>query len=138
MEIMKDQTMPDFIVIDDDPINNIVCRNVLQISRPGSRIQTFTDPEAGLEFIRSLGAVAGEFEAILFLDLNMPVLTGWDVLKRFEKLPDSVKEHVKIFILSSSVDIRDKQRASTSPLVLGFIEKPLTMQHVQSLHAQGH
>lgn len=133
---MKEKKTPDFIVVDDDPINNLVCTNVIKITQPGSEVETFTDPEICLRFIQSLHAGAGQPVSILFLDLNMPILTGWDFLNRFEKFPQKIRRRLKIFILSSSVDARDKQMAEASPLVLGFIEKPLTPQHVKSLHTQ--
>jgi CheY-like chemotaxis protein len=130
---MENKTVPRFIVIDDDPINNHICSKYIQIVFPGSDIKTFTDPQEGLDHISSAYTASSPNETILFLDINMPVLSGWDVLDRFAHFSDAVKKQFKIFILSSSVAITDKEKANKNPLVTGFIEKPLTIPQLQGL-----
>src|SRR5690242_1064009 len=107
---METQTLPNFIVVDDDPINNNICRKLIQTLLPEVGIETFTDPETGLGYMRSTYIAPGANNAILFLDINMPTLTGWEVLEEFENFPDLVKQHIKIYMLSSSVDPSDKQK----------------------------
>lgn len=124
--IMENQLTRQFIVIDDDPINNHICRRYIEIVFPKVAIQTFTNPEEGLEYIQSKYPLSDDLETVLFLDINMPVLSGWDVLDRFINFADDIKQQFKIYILSSSVALEDKQKASSNPLVTGFLEKPLT------------
>src|SRR5580765_8246825 len=108
-----------FIVIDDDPINNFLCNIILKKLLGTPDFQSFTIPEKGLMFIEK--ELAGDKPVILFLDINMPGMTGWDVLERFALLSDNIKSLVKIYILSSSVDERDKEKASKNPYVSGYI-----------------
>jgi CheY-like chemotaxis protein len=130
--MMNNNTLPDFIIIDDDPINNLICQKMVELTIKGSFMQTFTEPEKGLEYLMSAYAAENAKNAILFLDINMPHLNGWDVLERFKNFPGSVKQHIKIYMLSSSVDPQDQEKAGDSPLVSGFISKPLSQAKLQT------
>jgi two-component system chemotaxis response regulator CheY len=72
-------------------------------------------------------------QTVLFLDINMPVLTGWDFLAAFEKFSATVKERIKIYMLSSSVDQRDKDRAASNQYVKDYIVKPLSKDRLMQL-----
>jgi len=132
---MLKNNLPDFIVIDDDPINNLICHKIIQLTIPGSVIYTFTEPQDGLDHIQSNYPGNDGKKAILFLDINMPV-SGWEVLEMFEKFPDSIKEQVKIFMLSSSVNPHDKEKASANAHVTGYISKSLSQEKLQALFPQ--
>ena len=70
---------------------------------------------------------------VIFLDINMPVLSGWDVLNSFKNFTEITKEQFIIYILSSSIASEDKERAANSPLVTGYIEKPLSLGLIQAI-----
>lgn len=130
------KNQPDFIVIDDDKINNILCRKIIQGIAPESDIQTFFDPNAGLRYIKSTYGIREAKDAILLLDINMPTLFGWEVLEEFKTFHEVIRQHFMIFMLSSSVDPKDKERANNSPLVSGYIEKPLTALKIKAIMYQ--
>jgi CheY-like chemotaxis protein len=133
---MTQTALPDFMVIDDDPVNNKICSIIINKQFPGKQIDSFTDPEVGLAFISDKYASQETNNVILLLDINMPVLTGWDVLERFGKMEDHIRQRFKIFILSSSVDHYDKQKAKNNKLVSGYIEKPLTISAIQNFFVE--
>ena len=115
-----------FLIVDDDPLNNIVSKMVLKKSFGEVVVKDFIIPELALEHIET------EFEhkqfeekTTLLLDINMPSITGWEFLDIFKTFAEPVKNQFNIYILSSSVDIIDIQRAKQNPLVIDFIEKPL-------------
>lgn len=130
---MKKKEIPNFIVIDDDRINNTICRKIILSVAPDADIQTFFDPNAGLVYIQSAYGTYDAKNVILLLDINMPTLFGWEVLEEFKSFSEVVRQHFKIFMLSSSVNPQDKERAAVNPLVSGYIEKPLTLLKVQAL-----
>ena len=120
------QTTKRFLLIDDDPMSNFISIRVLENSLGEVHIDDFTVPEEGLEFIKSRHShIPSDGKTILFLDINMPTLSGWEFLEAFELLDESIKECYIIFILSSSVNLNDVNIAKANPLVVDFIEKPL-------------
>ncbi len=129
---MKER-LPDFVIIDDDRINNMLCIAIIKNIIPGANVVGFVFPEEGLEYLNLKCAAADANEIILLLDINMPVLNGWDVLQKLETASITVRQHLKIFMLSSSLDPRDKEKAQNSSLTSGFIEKPLSLLNVREL-----
>ena len=123
---MEQEIIPDFIVIDDDRINNMICLKIIELTIPGSSVKTFTEPGKGLEHILSTYSGNNARNAILFLDINMPLLSGWDVLEHINDFPAVVRERLKIFMLSSSVTPHDREQAEDHPLVSGYIAKSLS------------
>lgn len=114
-----------FIVVDDDSVNNLICRKVINLVFPEAEVLTFTNPEKALLYIKSNFAYSFGKRAILLLDINMPILSGWDFLEEFEGSDANIKEQLKIYMLSSSTDQLDKDRANENKNVCGYIEKPL-------------
>jgi len=108
-------------------MNNLLNKTKLKKTFEGARIDDFTIPEDGLEFIKSEpNHHPPDEKTTLFLDINMPTLTGWEFLEAFELFDASIKEQYNIYILSSSVNFMDIDLAKENPLVLDFIEKPLS------------
>jgi CheY-like chemotaxis protein len=63
----------------------------------------------------------------------MPVMTGWYVLEKFETFDESIKRKFNIYLVSSSIDQRDKERAKENPIVADYIEKPLTAETLRKI-----
>ena len=123
---MEQAAPKNFILIDDDQINNMVGSKVIRNVIPKAHIQAFTDPQKGVRYVESAFTEQGTGDAVLFLDINMPGLTGWDVLDLFNSFDDAFKQRVKIYMLSSSVNTPDKEKAARNKLVSGYIMKPLS------------
>ncbi len=123
--------IPEFIVIDDDAINNILCRIIIKQNFPGAVVHEFTDPELALSFINENYSKENAPNALAFLDINMPKVTGWEFLDEFRVYDDNIKNRLKIFILSSSFDPLDLNRAANDELVADYIEKPFTKELLQ-------
>ena len=117
-----------FIVVDDDPLNNLVCNHIILKFSPDAEIRLFTNPEKALETVQALGDSIEKGEFVLFLDVNMPTMSGWEFLEAFESLDEKVHERFKIYILSSSIDQGDIQKAAASPFVMGYYPKPLNLE----------
>lgn len=117
-----------FLLIDDDPQNNMISAMVIKKSLQDMEVKVtdFINPEIGLKYISTtyINELSKE-KTTLFLDINMPILSGWEFLEKFKTLEESIKRQFDIYILSSSIDPSDIQRAKLNPLVIDFIEKPL-------------
>jgi CheY-like chemotaxis protein len=120
------------IVIDDDPINNMLCKILIKNASGSSEIQTFTMAERALDYIINTYP-ASEIYSLLFLDINMPTLSGWEFLDRYEKLDDQIKKQIRIYMVSSSIDPRDRKRAKENKNVVDYISKPLSVQAIRSM-----
>ncbi|MEI9912060.1 MAG: response regulator [Bacteroidota bacterium] len=120
-----------FIIVDDESVNNLLCVIIIKDVFPAADIQTFTDPESALRYIQSAYAGKNGSDTVLLLDINMPTLTGWEFVDALEKFNAGIIKKLKVYMLSSSIDHRDKERAHNWKSILDFIEKPLTSENVK-------
>lgn len=127
-----------FIIIDDDEFNNKICTVTIEKISQDADIKTFMDPLEGfVHIVTEYAKPNHDATAILFLDINMPVMNGWEFLDRFEELDEQVKKRIKIYILSSSVDKRDMERAKANKNVQHYLVKPLTRETIRLVtHSQ--
>lgn len=114
------------ILIDDDPLNNMIAKKMLSIVVPESEVVVFQDPNKALAYLQYELPIFTKLTAV-FVDINMPVLDGFELLQRLEASGAGHLSHVHIFMLSSTMNHQDVQRAQTSPIVVQFVEKPLSM-----------
>ncbi len=124
---------PHFIIVDDDPINNFITKKVITKISPNAFVIAFTEPEDGLDYILSIFAKPFKDKAILLLDINMPAMTGWQFMEVLEKKGSIVNERLSTYILSSSVDPADKERARVNLQISDYIMKPLSHEAVLSI-----
>jgi CheY-like chemotaxis protein len=112
-------------VIDDDEIFLMLATFTLKNSFPDAKYFTAKNGEEALQQLDKLTPT------LLFLDLNMPVMNGWEFLDQLKKIKDTIA--FPIYITTSSVDPEDKQKAESHSFVKGFIEKPLSLEKLESL-----
>ena len=127
------QPIRNFILIDDDPICNLVVSRLIGKVFPGINIDAFTRSDMGIEYIRDKYSGPNADKAILLLDINMPVLSGWDVLDALAVLPAAQTELLTIYILSSSIAHHDKEKARQYPFISAFWTKPLSTELLRSI-----
>lgn len=121
-----------FIVVDNDPVNNLLCDLAIKDEISDAHFLAFTDPLKAFDHI-SAANEGNDSMNILLLDINMPIWSGWDFVEQFDKLDVKIKSRFRIYMLSSSIDNNDKQRAMENKNVVDYIEKPLTKEKVFSL-----
>lgn len=127
------KAVKNFIVLDDNLDNNLICAKIIKKVFPEAYVLTFSDPDIAIAYIISTYNKKNAPDAVLFLDINMPILSGWEFLDAFDQFDIRVKAHLKIYMLSSSFDSGDKLRAAQNKNVIGYFEKPLTRDKVQSV-----
>lgn len=121
-----------FILVDDDAFNNKISAIAIKRVFGETDTRVFEVPEEGLAFIEK-EYTKNPVPAILFLDINMPTLTGWEFLEEYEKFSDEIKKNISVYILSSSVDQRDIDKAKENKYIKGFVSKPLRTESVRSV-----
>ena len=123
-----------FVIVDDDPQNNSLSRLAIRKTMGNVLVTDFEVPETGLEFIeREFQINTSHEKTILLLDINMPTMSGWEFLDEFDNFSDIIKKQFRIYMLSSSVDPSDIERAKLNPLVADFIEKPLNKDALERI-----
>ena len=112
------------LFIDDDSIQNMLNTKLMEFCGIPNPKKTFTDPIKAMEYIQEN---PDDIEC-LFLDLNMPEISGWQFLDRMNgtlKMP--------VFILTSSMNLEDQAKAHHYSAVKEFISKPLTSSQIEEL-----
>ena len=117
------------LLIDDNYIDNFVTRKILETGNFAESIVVHQSPTDAIAALRS-GAVKPD---VIFLDIRMPQMTGFEFLQEFEDIPMENKDAVKIFMLSSSLDPTDMSNSTNNKYVAQFIHKPLTHQALEEL-----
>ncbi len=126
-----------FLIVDDDKANNLLCKIILQKTFEGAEIISHEFPQNALDsIINEYSKPENKLTTVLFLDINMPDISGWEFLEQFKDFDDDIKKQFVIYMLSSSVDYKDRNLAKENPLVEGYIEKPLTREKIKNLFAK--
>lgn len=123
-----------FIIVDDEKLNNTLCKKIISKTFPTATTQDFTNPLEGFQHIKdTYTAPTSDLKTVLLLDIMMPEMNAWEFLEEFDKLNDEAKKRVKIYVLSSSVDKNDMARAGSNPYVEYYLIKPLTAETLHLL-----
>lgn len=132
---MKQIRLKKFLLIDDDSISIFLITGILKLFSPESQVSSFTDPSIALQYILDLKTEDFN-DLIIFLDLNMPVLNGWDILNKLkEQFGNKLPKNAGIYILSSSDIHADIMHAKSYEIVKGYITKPLKLDVVKEILA---
>ena len=93
------------LVIDDDPLNNMLCAYTIKKAFSDSKVSCFEMPHDGLEYvINQYNEGYTPPPTIIFLDINMPEMDGWGFLDELKKMKSYIQNQFKIYILSSSIN----------------------------------
>ena len=123
------------LLIDDDEISNFISAKTIETIAPVKKINAYSNPQKALyKLKKQLDADTGEFPDLIFLDINMPLMDGWQFLEEFEKFPEDAIKECKVFILSTSLDPSDIKKAAGFKTACGFISKPLTPEKLSELY----
>lgn len=123
------------LLVDDDSTFRFIAKTVVSKSGLATIIHEAVNGLDALEYLQ-LSAVAGrELPDSIFLDLNMPVMNGWEFLKELSALRDQFEKDLPVFILTSSINIHDRERSHTYPTVRGMFSKPLTSSNLEEMRA---
>ncbi|MDT7828685.1 response regulator [Pricia sp. S334] len=113
-------------IIDDDAIAVFGLKRAMAAVDFTSELSTFGHGLDALEHFGQLLEDGSELPSLIFIDLNMPVMGGWYFMEEFIKLIPSKKDRPEVFIMTSSLDIRDVEKAKYLGLEDHYIIKPIT------------
>lgn len=113
------------ILIDDDPVNNFLNKEIILTCTDTVNIVAFEQPEEALNYFKHTFFPPKDAPGVVFLDINMPMMNGWQVLEALENDCPALLSDISIYILTSSIDTRDIERAESNMHVKKLMNKPI-------------
>ncbi len=112
-------------IVDDDRIYRLSAIAFIKLLFPEVEINEYENGKQALD------ALKNNQPDLILLDLNMPIIDGWDLLNEFDDL--SLKRELKVCLVSSSLDLNDRERARSNPYVSDFKLKPLSENDLKEI-----
>jgi CheY-like chemotaxis protein len=120
------------MLIDDDPVSNKISQLFLRKHRWSAQVVAFEDGQQALQALQT-GNGTQSVPDVILLDVGMPVYDGWDFLEEYEKLPRELTGRSLLYMLSSSINPPDIQKAAHYRTVKAYLTKPLTLQALEQI-----
>jgi CheY-like chemotaxis protein len=119
-------------LIDDDAIYQFTARKILESTELVKEVHSFTNGADALAYFEDMERLGKEsFPDIVFLDINMPVLDGWEFLESYEKM--QLPAYSPLYMVSSSINEADIQHSKTFHSVTGCLVKPVPKARYREL-----
>lgn len=131
------------LLVDDDDITLMLCEVAMEHNNFAQKITKTRNGIEALDYFDKLKSETKQKEGVkapdlVFLDLNMPYMDGWEFLEVFERQFGGIYPDVKIYILTSSVDPLDFSHSKTHKSVVGFLHKPFTSESLREIMENDH
>jgi CheY-like chemotaxis protein len=130
---METTSIKQIVLVDDDEVTNMINEKLIRkvLNFP---VKAYTDAGELLQYFTSCVVDSPEkLPDVILLDINMPMMDGWEFLEEFEKIPQDARKKCNVVMLTSSIDTSDIEKSKMYSSVTDFISKPLTIEKLRSL-----
>ena len=124
------------MLIDDNEIDNLINQKMIEAASVAENIYTHTGAKSAIEFLKNMEKldVANQvLPDVIFLDIDMPLMDGFQFLDEFEKLSNAAKKKCRIVMLTSSINPQDFNRSKKYENVKLYLNKPLSHESIIKL-----
>ena len=121
------------MLIDEDEIDNIINQKIIESNNFSDQVAVYQTGSEALGYLVDNSKDPELLPELIFLDINMPIMDGFQFLEEFEKMPASVHAKCRIIMLSSSISPRDIDRAASNRFVKKYLNKPLNSRYLQAI-----
>ncbi len=117
-------------IIDDDNIYINLVSKILKLRKLSDSVIVFKNGKEALDFFQDTlkNQKNVELPQIILLDINMPVMDGWQFLDEFSKIRDRIHDKMNLYVVSSSIDSREIERAKSIDIVCDYLTKPINLK----------
>jgi response regulator RpfG family c-di-GMP phosphodiesterase len=119
------------MLIDDDEIHNFICEETIKKFDKEIEIVAYNQPRKALSYLKS----NYKFPDIILLDINMPLVNGWDFVNEFSRIKEEKNKFCFLNLLTSSDSMDDIKKAESFTEILAYISKPLTIEDFEELYS---
>ncbi|WP_026914775.1 response regulator [Christiangramia portivictoriae] len=123
-------------IIDDDKIYVNLVKKIIEIKKLSENLLIYKNGKEALDYFKdSMSSATDEdlIPDIIFLDLNMPVMDGWEFLNEFLKIKNNLNKKITLYVVSSSIDPRDLERVKSFNMVTDYLIKPIELKKFQKI-----
>ncbi|HEY9184990.1 MULTISPECIES: response regulator [Salegentibacter] len=122
-------------IIDDDKIYVNLVRKIIEIKKLSENLLIFKNGKEALDYFQLImgNMTEDKLPDIIFLDLNMPVMDGWEFLSEFIKIKNNFEKKITLYVVSSSIDPRDLERAKSFNMVTDYLIKPIELKKFEKI-----
>ena len=113
------------LIVDDDRIYQFTARKLMKATGNAGDITVSSNGKEALEYLESMIQSQSALPDVIFLDLNMPVMGGWEFLEAYKEVKNRLPKEIRIYIVSSSADTVDTGRSTQYDTVKGYMLKPV-------------
>jgi CheY-like chemotaxis protein len=127
--------MKTIFLIDDDPVFVYLTKKIICSVSGGCEIMEFADGELAIDHLRKVCGDSTSLPDIIFVDLSMPVMDGWEFLDEYALLRPKLGKPIELFIVSSSISPQEVERSKSYPTVSDFLIKPVAKGKIAEIIA---
>lgn len=125
-------------IIDDDGIYINLVKKIIETKKLCKNLLIFNDGKQSIDYFESLlqNLSPENIPEIIFLDLNMPVMDGWEFLEQFTKIKNKINKQITLYVVSSSINPIDIERAKALEHVTDYLIKPIKIKDLENIFHQ--